>query len=408
VVKSAIKIKVDRVTPRIQYTLDFAFKDRGIAYELILDDSAFDFDYTQSSNASYLLYSENLEVTPGFNEEHSVFVFEGKEDPLASIFYVLSRMEEYTVPDKDLHDRFAASQSTLVKYGLIHKAICDRWAEEVLKSIDVAIPNQIMGFEPTFDIDNTFAYKYKRGFRRKLSVLRDRLRKDSQRLKERKEVERGGKDPYDTFHLIRSISERFNTRIFWLVESHGKYDRNLDVTLPQHQSLIQKMAESAQIGIHPSYKSFCSPRLVSAETNTLAQILGSEIETSRQHFLRCTLPETFRVLLEVGIRNDFTMGFADDVGFRLGTARSVQWYDLLEEKRTDLTIHPFVYMDGTLNEYLKLSPEQAKEVIKELYVEVHRYGGTFRFIWHNETIGGYNHWEGWESVLEYTLNLYNE
>jgi hypothetical protein len=408
VAKNRIKIKVDRITPRIQYTFDFAFKDHGVEYDLILDDSDFDFNYTEESNASFLLYSENLETKPGFNEEQRVFGFEGKEDPLASIFYVLTRMEEYTVPDKDHHDRFAASQSTLVKYGLLDKAICDRWSEEVLKSIGISISDQKVKFEPTFDIDNTYAYKYKQGFRRRLSVLRDRLRNNKQRLTERKEVEIGGKDPYDTFDLIRSISERFDVRIFWLVESHGKYDRNLDITHPDHQSLINNMAGSAKIGIHPSYKSFCSPGLVGDEKSVLAQILDSEIEASRQHFLRCMLPESYRTLLDVGIKNDFTMGFADEVGFRIGTARSVQWYDLLREEITELTIHPFVYMDGTLNEYLKLTPEEAKERVTLLYQEVKKYGGTFRFIWHNETIGNYNHWAGWSDVLQHTLDLNHE
>lgn len=406
--KNAIKIKVHRITPRIQYTFDFVFKDRGVEYDLILDGTDFDFNYTEESNASFLLYSEHLETNPDFNEEQCVFVFEGKEDPLASIFYVLTRMEEYTVRDKDLHNRFAAAQSTLFKYGLLDKAICDRWSEEVLKTIGITCSDPKLKFEPTFDIDNTYAYKYKQGFRRRLSVLRDRLRQNKQRLRERKDVDNGGKDPYDTFDLIRSISERFDIRVFWLVESRGKYDRNLDITHPEHQSLIRKMAESARIGIHPSYKSFCSPGLISDEKNALAHILDSEIETSRQHFLRYMLPESYRTLLDVGIKNDFTMGFADEVGFRLGTARSVPWYDLLKEEITELMIHPFVYMDGTLNEYLKLTPEEAKERVTLLYEEVKKYGGTFRFIWHNETIGNYNHWAGWSDVLQHTLDLYHE
>ena len=64
-----------------------------------------------------------------------------------------------------------------------------------------------------------------------------------------------------------------------------------------------------------------------------------------------------------------------------------------------------MYMDGTLNEYQKLSIEESKELISMLYKEVELYGGVFSFIWHNSTIGGLGIWKNWEEVLEHTLNL---
>ena len=60
-------------------------------------------------------------------------------------------------------------------------------------------------------------------------------------------------------------------------------------------------------------------------------------------------------------------------------------------------------MDGTLNEYLKMPPEQAMEEVQRLKQLVRSYGGTFCFIWHNETLGFQNHWREWESVFEASL-----
>ena len=63
---------------------------------------------------------------------------------------------------------------------------------------------------------------------------------------------------------------------------------------------------------------------------------------------------------------------------------------------------------SVLNEYLKLSVDEAKEKIDALYAEVKEYGGHFSFIWHNSTIGQYGHWKGWREVLEHTLNIEKE
>jgi hypothetical protein len=116
-------------------------------------------------------------------------------------------------------------------------------------------------------------------------------------------------------------------------------------------------------------------------------------------------PQTYQNLLKEGIKEDFTMGFADAVGFRNGTTHAFTWFDLSENKQTDLIVRPFAYMDGTLNEYLKLTPVEAKSKIDLLFNEVKQFGGDFIFLWHNETIGDYGIWKGWSSVLEYTLSL---
>jgi hypothetical protein len=117
------------------------------------------------------------------------------------------------------------------------------------------------------------------------------------------------------------------------------------------------------------------------------------------------MPETYQSYVDAGIRYDYTMGYADEPGFRAGIARPFHFYDLLKEKRTALTVIPFQVMDGTLRQYLHLSPDAAMVVVRSLISATRRSGGLFVSVWHNTSLTETNGWEGWRKVFEETLAL---
>ena len=160
-----------------------------------------------------------------------------------------------------------------------------------------------------------------------------------------------------------------------------------------------------EIGIHPSVKSNSYEFYLHNEIERLESIVKKKVHSSRQHFLVLKFPSTYQTLIGQEITDDYTMGFADHVGFRAGTARPFKWFDLTKNVVTNLTVHPFVFMDGTLNEYMKLNPDEAIKRIDVLYQEVVACGGEYSFIWHNETIGDYGIWKGWSKVFEYSVSL---
>jgi hypothetical protein len=165
------------------------------------------------------------------------------------------------------------------------------------------------------------------------------------------------------------------------------------------------MSTTCEIGIHPSFKSNSYEFYLHNEIERLESIIKKRVHLSRQHFLILKFPYTYQTLIGQEISDDYTMGFADVIGFRAGTARPFKWFDLTKNEITNLTVHPFVFMDGTLNDYMKLTPDQAIKQIDLLYQEVKEYGGEFSFIWHNETIGEYGIWKDWSKVFEYSINL---
>lgn len=421
-------IYVDKITARLQYTLDFIFENRALSYRLTNDWLSF----TQAEG-SKLVYSErfaenHFQLVPSsllFEEEviehefekSTLYNFEclafGKQaDILASIFYVLVRYEEYTSKVKDQHDRFQAKDSLQTKFAWLEQAICDRWSENFLQLlVDHCSFSHVKSkskpkLVPTFDIDNTYAFKWKDGLRSFLSKWRDIIKKDQTRIAARKTFLETGHDPYDTFDQIAALPNRgFETKVFWLVGDYARYDKNVSINNPKHRELVKSLSAKLSIGLHPSYESNKSLYTLRNEKNTLETILGSELKLSRQHFLKIDYPYTFQCLSELGFESDYSMGFHDAIGFRAGTARPHFFFNLSRNIRTKLLLHPFVYMDITLAQYQKLKPSEAIEKIKSLYEEVSNFGGDFVFLWHNESISEFGHWKNWKQVFDATLAL---
>ncbi len=421
-----VLVLVDDISARIQYTFDFIFKMRGVEYTLVESIDTFNDFQGAKLNYSKQMCSDGISFTPsGLLNETGIWngnldkvkiesvdclSFNGNKDLVASVFYVLTRMEEYNCCSYDDHDRFPFSHSILKKYEWVEQAVCDRWASYIIVDLlKVEVVKSKVEIIPTFDIDNTYAFKLKSGKRRALSKLKDVVKLDAKRITKRKSVENGEKDPYDTFDKIIEVGKQFSgVKVFWLIASEGSKDRNVPIENIQHRKLIKRVAQSVEVNIHPSYGSFLNASQVMSERDGLESITGSSIVRSRQHFLRFQLPKSYRDLIDAGIRNDYSMGFAENVGFRSGTARAHNWFDLERNEVTELTLHPFAYMDGTLLEYMSLTPEESKRRIQKLYAEIQNFGGDFIFLWHNETIGEYGKWKGWSQVLDFTLNLKNE
>jgi hypothetical protein len=421
------------ITERLIYTFNFIFVDRNIDYKITNDKAQFIEAKGSKLNFSKQLFTDTLQIIPstflfdeslipyemekGLYEGEDCLKFNGEVDIFASIFYCLSRFEEYGSNQRDVHERYVSKFSLQSKFGWSDKCICDRWSEKVIAIIEEKTNMQLFPVKPaysylaSFDIDNTFAFQWKNNVRQIASRLREILQKDHARIQARKLFKlKLAKDPYDTFEFIKTLQkQKINTLIFWHLGNYSKYDNNIHWQDLRHQKLIKTLCETIEIGIHPSYKSNLSPTLLQEEKDRLTYILDQENqpEKSRQHFLKLQLPHTYRKLIKANLLHDYTMGYADCIGFRAGTARSHPFFDIEKNQITKLIIHPFSYMDGTLNEYLKLSPIDAQAKIKEIVNEVKQFGGEFICIWHNETIGDFGKWKGWKTVLEYSNRIGN-
>jgi len=423
-------IYVEQISERIRYVEKVFFLERGMNVQFTNDKQlfvSFGGEKLNYSNESFkrvtalipaqLLFSENIvavEVTRSDWNSFPCMSFDGIQDPLATLFYCVSRYEEYLPFNGDVHGRFLAANSILFNEFDLKEQVVERcFSGFILMCFpeleEKYIKRFVSRFVPSFDIDNTFAYAWKEGWRTWLSVAKDRLKGNKTRLEQRRRVQQGEKDPYDSFTDIEEVAEKHPaTRIFWLLGDFRKYDKNITWSDPRHQRLIRKLDQLAELGLHPSYASNSEPGRLHMESDRLKKILDRPITISRQHFLKLRFPETYQNLLNSGFTDDYTMGYAEHVGFRAGTAHPFLWFDLKRNLTTSLVVHPFAYMDGTLNEYQKLDISEAIEVVKGLIDEVRTFGGDFCFIWHNETFAESGIWKGWKKVYDESERYWNE
>ncbi|MCT4666127.1 MAG: polysaccharide deacetylase family protein [Flavobacteriales bacterium] len=338
-------------------------------------------------------------------------------DPFSAIFFFLSRYEEYWAHIKDTHGRFPAKESFLYENGLLEKPLVDIWALLVFEKIQEKypeIPKPKRSFKAinSLDIDSAYAYRAK-GILRTTGILAKKLFRFelgaifeiiSVLLKRKK-------DPYDTFDFIikkRKEYPKVDHLFFILLGEYDTYDTNIHPKQKSFQSIIKSLADYGKVGIHPSYRSNTDIQILKKEIKTLQNIIHREVENSRQHFLKLTIPDTYRNLIENNIETDYTMGYASVNGFRAATCTPFAFYDLDLEYETPLQITPFCVMESSLYYYQKLNPQEAKASINRLVEEVKNVDGTFVSLWHNESLSETGHWQGWQSVYEHLIKKMND
>lgn len=152
------------------------------------------------------------------------------------------------------------------------------------------------------------------------------------------------------------------------------------------QGKIRELTENGwEVGLHGSFDSYDSPDLLLEEKNRLEAISGLPVLSTRQHWLRLSLKNTWRIQAAAGVKADTTLGYNDCVGFRAGTASPFHPYDFDGEKKYQLVEVPMVLMDGTLFDHCRMDDDEALERSLEILGEVKKFNGCVAINWHQRT-----------------------
>ena len=322
-------------------------------------------------------------------------------DILTPSFVLLSRYEEFQAKHHDEHGRFLYKGSLAEKYDLVEIPLVDEYAMLLREWLCLYFPERFEAVPrtprivPTHDIDILYRFTgrfqaWKSIFGRDLLINRDpkMVRKSLEDYKKWKSHPYW--DPYlraAVEMLEREEEQHLNPIFFVKATEKGHPDATYDVNDPLLQHLIWNVTHrGGQIGLHGSYPSADDVACLHREKQNLSKLCDKEIRVSRQHYLRARFagnPNSLDLWRQAGITDDYTLGFAERCGFRCGTCHPYPLYDVRNDRVTDIIEHPLIVMDGTLFDYMKLSVEEAKELVMKLKQRCFDVEGDFVILWHN-------------------------
>jgi hypothetical protein len=435
-----VLIYVNKTSSRLQYIASFIFKELiKTPYSITSHAESFrNFDgiklnYTEENISenelkiadSGFLYQvgiikQSIEVfevdgikaffkSPSFVDAQTVDEF--PFDIFSASFYLLSRYEEYLPHENDKYGRYDHRNSLAFQDNFLHIPLINIWIEkfsEWIQKKDTGLMIQASAFRyiPTYDIDIAYAYLHKGWGRSITGSLQSVLGLNLSAINERLQVLTGKqKDPFDNYDWLVQLHGKYALQpiyFFLMAKKNSLYDKNILPVIKAMQQLVVQHAEKYSIGLHPSWHSGDDASLVKEEKNNLENISGLQIKKSRQHYLRFKLPQGYRRLIDAGLENDYSMGYATINGFRASVASSHFWYDVDKEKQTKLRIHPFCYMDSTAIYAKQLPADEAYHEMLYYYNACKGVNGTLITILHNHFLGSDK--TDWRNIYEKFLD----
>ena len=335
-------------------------------------------------------------------------------DIFAATFYLLSRYEEYLPHVNDEYGRFMATESLAFNKGFLHQPVVDIWAYKFKRTLqlqfpDFEFPTRTYNVQPVIDVPVAYYFRKKGLLRTFGGTINDLFSLKLKRLYQRYQSIAGFKrDPYDTFKWIVTKQKNAANKfiVFFLIGEYSTYDKNISINKKEFVALIKYVGDYCNIGLKVSYLALDDMDMLKKEKRKMESTTNYRLEASRNSFSKLNLPETYRNLIELEIKQDFTMGYINHIGFRAGTCTPFQFYDLDFEIQTPLQINPFHCVDYALLKRQSLLDK--KQDLERVMQEVKNVNGTFVPVFHNYAFSNLDRWQGFRELFNMVLDSEDE
>lgn len=325
-------------------------------------------------------------------EEHKII---SHIDIFATLFFMLTRWEEYVDKTRDEHNRFPHTASLAYKEGFLNRPIVNEYIELFWNLLS------LMGYkekrEPkkfsmllTHDVDEIQRYpNFKKVIKgmggdvlyRKSLFLPFRTLYDYLLVSMKKR-----KDPYDSFDEIMDISDSFKIKSHFFFMSGGtttKYDNRYNIKNPRVKKIIENIKQRGHfVGLHPSYNAYNNAKQFKKEKEALEEVNQAPILSGREHYLRFEVPKTWQLWEDNEFEWCSNLAYAKSAGFRTGSCYSYTPFNILSQQQLKIKERPLIMMEVTFAETSK-DVEQF-DTMAEYYLNIiKKYNGEFVMLWHN-------------------------
>lgn len=332
-------------------------------------------------------------------------------DIIASAFFLLSGWQEYFSENNDQYGRFRYSESVQHRFNFTHLPVVNYYFDILRTVLEKAYgkPIALAWQDPripftvclTHDIDTcetawvegSFSAVKKMDLVTPVKLIMKKL---------------SGQDAWFNFSEILSLEKSHNaTSTFFFIPTNKKKGKikngDYDLKKDKFKAVFRMIADfGGEVGLHGSIGSSTNSVILKKEFSFFPE----PIRSNRFHFLLHDPKVTLKIMEESGVRIDSSLGFAEHFGFRNSFCFPFKPYDITESHAVNFYEIPLILMDGTLQKYMSLTPDQSFNEILNLIDEIKKFKGVFTVLWHNTHFSPYKY-AGWREVYVKLLTYVN-
>lgn len=328
-----------------------------------------------------------------------------RHDLLSSAFYLLSGQQEIEIKQKDQHGRFPFELSIQKKLNFVHLPVVNYYFEMITegletfaqkhnKKIDRLRLFDSFAFFLSHDVDRiAFHHPFYVLYRLKqfLGLSPSNLSKSKiinlffqglgYNLNPFKK-----EDPWWNFGKLINLEKKLGIRstYYFLKREDGFKNSLYHYKNKKIKNLISTLKkEGFEVGLHGTYRSAEDGQNLSFQKQEFETATGTKPIGIRQHYLRFSLPHTFKLQSNAGLKYDTSLAFAEHDGYRNSYCYPFRPYDFEADQMMPIWEIPLIMMEVSVLNYRQASFKELQQAVNHYIQEARKFGGLFSLLWHN-------------------------